>query len=334
MDISSWHWRRRHHEVAIMVARRLGFLVPLLFLVTIGIFLLASVSPFDPLDAYMGGRAGELTATQQSRLSAELGLDLPWYAAWWDWVGGLFHGELGVSRAYHQPVAQVVGDRLPWSLLLNSVGLILGVLTSFALGAWVGLHPHGRIDRVASCLVTVLQATPPFVLALGALGIFALLLHWVPTGGLTYPGQPLTLVSTAAHLITPAVVLGVTQLPWLVLSLRESVIEVLTSDAVKGARVRGIPRRMIVYRHVLPTAVPPFVAVVGARLPELVVGSTLVETIFAWPGLGSALVRSARFLDFPLLAFLTIAITVLVLIGNLLADVIVVILDPRVEADG
>ncbi len=326
-------WRRRRHDILVMVARRFGFLIPLLVLVTIGVFALAAVSPYDPLDAYMDGRAGELSIAQQAKLVTELRLDTPWYLTWWEWISSLFRGELGISRSYYQPVAQVLRDRLPWTLLLGVTGLMISVVVSLLLGAIAGFRPQSLISRSIGVLTIILQATPPFVLALSALGLFALSLHWAPTGGLTYPGQPIGFASTVRHLLVPGLVLGVTQIPWLVLSLKDSIAEVLTSDAVRGARVRGIPYPMILRRHVLPTALPPFIALVGARLPELVVGSVLVETIFAWPGLGSALVRSAQSLDFPLLTFLTLAITMLVLIGNLLADVIYVVLDPRVDAD-
>ena len=333
MGTFTGRWQRRRRDVLRMVARRLLFLLPLLLLVTLGVFALAAVSPYDPIDAYLGGRAGELTADQQAQLSATLGLNLPWYGAWWQWISDLFQGNLGTSRAYHQTVAQVVAERLPWTMLLGAVGLVISVLLAFWAGMWTGLHPAGAVDRLISTLATALQATPPFVLALAALSLFALTLNWVPTGGLTYPGEPITVRSTFDHLLVPGIVLGITQTPWLVMSFRESIFEALTSDAVRGARVRGIPRRMIIARHVLPAALPPFVALVGARLSELVVGSVLVETIFAWPGLGSALVSSAQSLDFPLLTFLTVAITVLILLGNLLADIVFVILDPRVDAD-
>jgi len=326
-------WRRRHADVMRMMVRRILFLLPLLLFVTLGVFALAAVSPYDPIDAYLGGLAGELTANQLGQLSATLNLNLPWYSAWWQWMSDLFHGELGTSRVYHQSVVQVIADRLPWTLLLSAVGLVISVLIAFLAGVWAGRHPAGAIDRLLSALATTLQATPPFVLALAALSIFALTLNWVPTGGLTYPGEPVTLRSTFDHLLVPGIVLGITQTPWLIMSFRESIFEALTSDAVRGARVRGIPPRMIVLRHILPVALPPFVALVGARLSELVVGSVLVEAIFAWPGLGSALVSSAQSLDFPLLTFLTVAITVLILLGNLLADIVFVILDPRVDAD-
>ncbi len=326
-------WHRRRHEVASMVLRRLYFLVLLIFLVTIGLFALAAVSPFDPLDAYMRGNAGELTIAQERQLIEQLGLDLPWYQSWWMWFRNFLHLDLGTSRVYYEPVTQVLAERFPWSALLGALGLSISVLVSFVLGAWAGFHPGGVLDKVISAFSTILQATPLFILALMALGVFSLGLHWAPTGGLSYPGRPITVSATLEHLVLPALVLGISQIPWLVLSLRESIAETLASDAVAGARVRGIPHHRIAFFHALPTALPSFVALVGARLPELIVGCTLVETIFAWPGLGSALTRAAQSLDFALLASLTVGVIFFVTVGNLLADIIFVLLDPRVEAD-
>ena len=333
MVYSSGRWHRRRHSVFLMVTRRIVFLVPLLILVTLGQFALATVSPYDPLDAYLGGLAAEMTASQQASLSAVLHLDLTWYAAWWEWVTGVFSGDLGISRAYLQPVTTVISDRLPWTVLLGCTGLIISTGVSFVLGTVAGLKPGGWADRVINLFAIILQTIPPFVLALAMLGILAITFNLLPTGGLTYPGQTATLSSTLMHLLLPGLVLGLTQLPWLILSLRESVTEVLNSDAVRGARVRGIPFPRIVSHHIIPTALPPFVALVGSRLAELVAGSVLVESIFSWPGLGSALVRSAQSLDFALLTFLTVAVTVLVLLGNLIADILFVILDPQVDAD-
>lgn len=326
-------WHRRRREIAFLALRRFAFLIPLIIIVTLGVFALAAISPFDPLDAYMEGRAGELTQAQQQRIISELRLDAPWYAAWWAWAQDIGRGDLGISRTFQQPVMTVLQDRLPWTMLLGIIGFTGSIAISLPVGLWAGLHPRGTLDRLISSAVIVLQATPPFVLALAGLAVFAITLNWLPTGGLTDPGEPITASSTLRHILLPAAVLAITQVPWLVLSLRESVVEVMTSDAVRGARVRGIPSGMIARRHVLPSALPPFVALVGARLPELIAGSVLVESIFAWPGLGNALVRSAQSLDFSLLTFLTVATTALVLVGNLLADIAFVLLDPRVDAD-
>ncbi|MDO5030866.1 MAG: ABC transporter permease [Corynebacterium sp.] len=307
--------------------------VPIVIAVTAAVFALAAVSPFDPLDAYLKGQAGNLTDAQRESISNQLGFNRSWWESWLVWLQGLAVGDLGISRSYAQPVTQVLAERLPWTMLLGACGLGGAIVLSFGLGLWAAVNRGGVADRAILALSTVIQATPPFVVALGGLGVFALAWQLFPTGGLTYPGRPVTFSSTVAHLVLPAVVLAVTQMPWLVLSLRESIVEVMDSGAVTGAQVRGIPRRRIIRSHLLPTAVPPFLALIGARLSELVVGSTLVEAVFAWPGLGTALVKSAQSLGFPLLSILTIATTVIVLFGNLLADVAFVVLDPRVDAD-
>lgn len=136
------------------------------------------------------------------------------------------------------------------------------------------------------------------------------------------------------HLLLPATVLAVSQLPWLLLAVRESVSANRGEDYVAGALVRGVDPRTITRRHIVPTSLAPFVTIIGVRLPEVVVGAVLVEEIFSWPGVAGALVQSARDLDMPLLAVLTVGATLVVLVGSLAADVCYVLLDPRVRADG
>ena len=326
-------FQSRRRAVWGIVFRRVAVAIPILVATTAGVFALAAVSPFDPLDAYLKGQAGSYTEAQRESIAHQLGLDRTWWESWLVWLQGLVSGDLGVSRSYSQPVTQVLVERLPWTVLLGVCGLAGAIVLSFCLGLWAAVHRGGAADRAILALATVIQATPPFVVALGGLGLFALVWKLFPIGGLTYPGQPVTFSSTVAHLALPATVLAITQIPWMVLSLRESIVEVMDSGAVTGAQVRGIPKRTIIFSHLLPTSVPPFLALIGAGLSELVVGSTLVEAVFAWPGLGTALVKSAQGLDFPLLSILTIATTAVVLLGNLLADVAFVLLDPRVDAD-
>ncbi|MFI9510990.1 ABC transporter permease [Nocardia sp. NPDC052566] len=317
-----------------LVGRRLTTAVPLAILISLAVFALAAASPFDPLDAYLGAHGDSFTETQRADLRNRLNLDQSWFGAWWSWLGDLLRGELGESRSYHQPVTQVLAERLPWSLLLGVLGGVVALSLGAVLGAWAGLRRGGLADRAISAGAIVLQAVPPFVLALGAVLLFALTLRWFPAAGLTDPGRGVDAASTARHLILPATLLGVTQLPWLVLGLRETVARSLDGDAIKGAKARGLPWRVIAFRHVLPVAIVPFLTLCGARLPELVVGATVVETIFSWPGLGSATVEAARALDFPLLAIMTVLITALVLLGNLAADAAGVLIDPRIDADG
>lgn len=201
-------------------------------------------------------------------------------------------------------------------------------------GSIAGLRPGGFADRVISVLVVVIQAVPPFIVALSAVSLLAVKVRLFPTSGLTDAGAAITAGSAARHLVLPALVLGVSQLPWLVVGLREAITRAAGSDAVRGAHARGLPRRVVDLGHVVPMSAAPFFALIGGRLPELLIGAAVVETVFAWPGLGGATVDSARAMDFSLLAIVTVITVGLVLVGNLAADVAAIAVDPRIEADG
>ena len=231
------------------------------------------------------------------------------------------------------PVADVLAQRLGWSILLGALALTLTLVVSFVLGVVAGLREGGLVDRIAGFIATLLQSLPPFVLALVALLVFCLWIPIAPAGGLTDPGQPVTFAGTLRHVALPAVILGISQLPWFLLSLRASVREAIQSEAMTGTRVRGLDRRTVMLHHIVPLSLPSYFALIGSRLPELIVGSTIIESIFGWPGLGQAMVDSAKSLDFMLLSTLTLLITIAVLIGNMLADACVVLTDPRVDAN-
>jgi len=325
--------RRRISAVPRIVGRRLLLLAPITLVVTVGVFWLASLSPLDPLDAYMSGQSAALTDEQRGELRRTLGLDRSWWSAWWDWLRATLGGDLGRSMSYRQSVSTVIGDRLPWTLVLSVSGLVLALIISVCLGLWAALAPGSLADRAIGVLATVLAAVPPFVLGMGVIAVFALGLGLFPTGGLTDPGEGVAAGSLLRHLALPTVVFALSQVPWLILGLRETVIRTLSEDAVLFARLRGIPRRTIVVGHVLPVAAPPFIALTATRLPELIAGSVIVEAVFAWPGIGAAMVQAAQRLDLDLLCFLTVASTAAVLLCTLLADVLYVLLDPRVDTD-
>ncbi len=326
--------RSRRARVARMAGRRLLFGLPLVLAVSLATFALAAASPFDPLDAYLGSAGDGFTESERATLRHTLGLDQSWISAWWHWATDAVSGDLGYSRTYHEPVAQVLADRLGWTALLGLTGSVVAVVLAFALGTAAGLRPRGLADRAISAMSLVLQAVPPFIVALGSVMVLAVTLRLFPSSGLTDPGEAVTAASTARHLALPALVLGVSQVPWLVLGLRETIVRAAGGDAVQGARARGLPRRVVAFGHILPMSAAPFFALIGGRLPELLIGATVVETVFAWPGLGDATVDSARALDFPLLAIVTVFTVGLVLLGNLAADAAAIAVDPRIEADG
>lgn len=326
--------RLRGRGIGAMVARRALFVLPVLGVVSVALFVAAALSPFDPLAGYLQDRYLTTSDADKALIAREMGFDASWHQAYREWLGAALSGDFGFSRSFNQPVGTVIAERLPWTLLLVGVGLGAAILAALAIGVWTGMRRGGFVDRVVAGLCVAIQGLPPFVLALAAISLFALGLGWLPVAGLTDAGADPTFNQVARHLVLPASVLALSQLPWLLLAVRESVSTNRSEDFVAGAVARGVDERTIVRRHILPTSLAPFVTLVGARLPELVVGAVLVEEIFSWPGIAGALVTAASNLDMALLTALTLGTTLVVLLGSLFADVVYVVLDPRVRADG
>ncbi|MFE7419979.1 ABC transporter permease [Rhodococcus sp. NPDC057529] len=326
--------RARRRGIARMVERRLLFVVPILTVVSAAVFAAAALSPFDPLVSYLGTRYMSTNEADKAAIADQLGFTQPWYQTYGNWVHGMLTGDLGISRSFHQPVAQVIAERMPWTLLLVGVALLVAVAVSLLLGVWAGMHRGSVIDKLISTVCIVVQGLPPFVLALAAIAILALGAGWFPVAGLTDGGSDPTVGQVVRHLALPATVLAVSQMPWLLLAVRESIARTRREDFVAGACARGIDIHTITRRHILPTSLAPFVTIIGVRLPEIIVGAVLVEEVFSWPGIAGALVESARNLDMALLALLTIGTVLAVMLGNLLADIAYALLDPRVSTDG
>ncbi|MEU6486614.1 ABC transporter permease [Streptomyces sp. NPDC046887] len=321
--------------MARMAGRRALFAVPVLLLVTFGVFAVAAASPFDPVKAY-AGTAG-LTATQENldQLRANLGVDQPLVPRWWHWLTSAATGDLGDSSVMRQPVADVIAERLGWSTLLAATAFAVAVLLGTALGVLAARRPGGWLDRITSSAAYTLEAAPAFWLGLLAIWFFALKLGALPAGGLTDTGSDtVSFDQVVRHLVLPALVLGVSQLPWFFLYVRQGVADALEEDAVRGARARGLAEPTVLLGHALRSGMLPMLTLIGSRVPELITGALLVETVFSWPGIAAATVQAAVSVDFPLLAALTVLATAAVLLGNLLSDLLYGLADPRVGFDG
>ena len=321
--------------MARLAGRRALFAVPVLGIVTFGVFAIAAASPFDPVKAY-AGTAG-LSASQETldQLRAGLGTDEPLVTRWWNWLASAVRGDLGDSSALRQPVADVIGERVGWSVLLASTAFLVAVLLGSLLGVLAARRPGGWTDRAVTSLAYTLEAAPPFWLGLLVMWLFALKLGVLPAGGLTDTGSTVvTAGQVLRHLVLPASVLALSQLPWFVLYVRQGVGDALQEDPVRGARARGLAERTVLLGHALRSGMLPVLTLIGSRVPELITGALLVETVFSWPGIAAATVEAATAVDFPLLAALTVLATIAVLVGNLLADLLYGLADPRVGFDG
>ncbi|SDG02859.1 peptide/nickel transport system permease protein [Sinosporangium album] len=318
-----------------MVAWRVAFAVPLLLIVTVGMFALAKASPFDPVRQYLGDRAMVTAPEVMERIRENWGIDRPVLEQFTAWLGNFLQGDYGESRTFHRPVAEVIMDRLPWTLLATGCAIVLMLVGSLIVGTIAAWRRDSWVDRVISGGAFANESVPVFWLGLLAMWVFAVQLGWLPAGGLTDPASTtVDPLDVAHHMVLPVLVLAVSQSSWLVLFVRESVIGTLREDYVIGARARGLRERTVLVRHALRSALLPFLTLLGARMPELVTGAILVESVFSWPGVASASVQAALAVDFPLLAVTTLLGTLAVLGGNLLADIGYTIADPRVRTLG
>ncbi|WKV75283.1 ABC transporter permease [Streptomyces sp. PCS3-D2] len=321
--------------MARMAGRRTLAAAPVLLAVTFGVFAIAALSPFDPVKAY-AGTAG-LTASQAEldQLRINLGVDRPLAARWWDWLASALTGDLGTSAVMRQPVSDVIAERLGWSVLLAACAFAIAVLTGTVLGVLAARRTGGALDRTVSALAYTLEAAPAFWLALLALWFFSVRLGALPPGGLTDAGSDtVTFAQVASHLVLPALVLSASQLPWFFLYVRQGVADALGEDPVRGARARGLAERRVLLGHALRSGMLPTLTLIGSRVPELITGALLVETVFSFPGIAAATVQAATSVDFPLLAALTVLASAAVLAGNLLSDLLYGLVDPRVGFDG
>lgn len=318
------------HGVGHMIALRVAIIAAATAAVSFLMFALAAISPFDPLAGFLGADLGSLTEDQREQMALVLGADRTWWEQWLSWVNGVLRGDLGYSRVYRAPVLDVIAARLPWTLLLSGVGLAFMTVTALVLGVWAGRRPGGLIDRVVLGVGAFVAATPSYIYALGAVLVFAVTLRVIPAGGAAPFGAQPSLAGAGPYLIAPAIVLGLSQISWPLLAVRQATVETLDDDAVDAAIARGLPRRTVMLRHVAPMSLMPLITLVGARLGELVVGAVIVESVFSWPGLAEATVQSAVQLDFPLLAATTVAATLVVMVGTLIADLLYLLIDPRV----
>lgn len=312
-----------------VTVRRLAWSVPLLGGVSALVFLLASFGPATATSGLLGAREEFAAGATRSAISDLLD-DGTWWQAWIGWWQGALGGDAGVSTTLRSPVTDVLLARLPWTLLLMGSGLVVGLLIAAPMAVAAARRPHGVAAATLRGAAWTLSALPAWVTGLGLMLVFSLTLRWLPAGGLTAPGDPLTPSSVATHLLLPAVAVGLGQVPWMMLHLHTALLEARSSDSVLAARLRGVDRRTVTLRHVLPMAVTPLIALTGSRLAEVVAGAALVETVFAWPGLGQALTGAATGQDLALLAGVSVLLTAVVLAGNLLADLALLLTDPRV----
>ncbi len=305
------------------ILTRLLQIIPTFLFIMVVTFVLVRLLPGDPTSAILGDRA---TDADVARINAQLGLDKPIPVQFLYFLERFAHGDLGVSINLHLPVIQLIGQKLPVTLVLTAYAAVLAILLAVPLAFLAAL----RVDRPADVLIRstfqVGLSTPVFYLGLVLLTIFAANLRWFPVGGY---GD--TWGERLYSLFLPALTLALSLSAVLMRSLRASIIEVLQAEYVDFARAKGLSPRIILTRHVLRNALISTVTLFGLNIGTLLGGAVITETVFAIPGAGRLMIESIYGRDYPVVQGLTLALAVLVSLVFLLTDLVQATLDPRVK---
>lgn len=314
-------------------AIRLCWLVPL---ATVGLFILVSNAPVDPIETYVGARTALIGPEQREAIAAAWGLDQPATVRFVLWVRNVASGDFGDSILYNAPVATVIMDRFPASLLLVSLAWMLSFLIGTGLGIVAAMTRGSRVDRAIRAYAVVLTSSPGFWVAILLISFFAVGLKLLPSCCALPPGittAEATFWAQGRHLILPVVALSVTGVAPLVMHTRARMISFLESPPAQHLTAHGASQCAIAFGAGLRHALGPALTVHLAGAGELFGGSILAETVFAWPGLGQATVRAATGGDAPLLMGIALATLLFVFLGNMLADITARLADPRLRWD-
>lgn len=324
---------RRHGYLA----RKLFRFAAVICLVSVLSFILVSVSPIDPVTAYLGADAMQISPEQRARVIQRWGLDRPPVERFAAWAKNILRGDLGHSVIFNQPVAEVIQKRFVASLCLMALAWTFSGLMGFVLGVLAGTFRGSPLDSAIRLYAYTLAATPAFWIGMLLLVGLGVGLGWFPVccaGPLGLPPQEVTLVQRLHHLFLPALTLSVIGTAQIAMHTREKMIDVFLSDWALFASAQGETKTGIAWRHGLRHALLPAITLQFASLGELFGGSVLAEEVFSYPGLGQATVDAGLRGDVPLLLGIVIFSALFVVAGNLLADLLYGRVDPRIQPEG
>ena len=318
-------------SIPVYILKRILQAIPLLFLVSIMSFLIIKLSPVDPLAEL---RMNPAISPQTLQAEKErLGLNLPIHMQYAKWLKSAIKGDLGVSTS-GEKVADKLMQRIPNTLLLTIVVIIITWLVAVPLGIFAALHWKSTMDRVLTLISSLGMAIPTFFMALLLL-IFAVKTGWFPVGGLTSVGfekfSPVhKVLDIIHHLFLPVLVLSTVSLAGLQRQMRGNLLDVLESDYVKMAKAKGLPENKVIYKHAVRNAINPMVTLIGFEFASLLSGAALTEYVFQYPGLGRLILEAVIKLDINLVMASLMIGAIMLIVGNLIADILLKLVDPRI----
>ena len=309
--------------------RRIAILLPMALAVSALIFFASRLTPIDPIYSMVPPDAANDPANLE-RLREELGLNDSLILQYFRWLGDIATGNYGYSIQSGQKISEIIALRMPATLELVLSALILSTVFALTVGLIAGANRGGLVDKISRGIAAVGISVPDFFIGLSLLNVFAYRLEWLPTGQRISPGQE-TFWDRLPHLILPVATLTFAMLAVLIRYTRNSVLDTLNRDFVKTARSKGVSEWKVLWRHVFRNSLGPVMVIIAFRLPLLVGGSVLIETVFQWPGIGNTIVAAVTASDYPVIMVVSMLIAMAILVSSFLVDIVKSILDPRVR---
>ncbi|MGW4858150.1 ABC transporter permease [Kocuria palustris] len=312
-----------------MILKRLAVSVLVLLAVSFVVFVFTLLLPGDPAQAILGQQA---TPERLEALRSQLGLDQPWWQRYFDWLGGILTGDLGVSAATGGSISALLGERIVNSLVLMAIAAVIAVPLGLALGTWAALRRGRASDTALNTGSMILASLPEFVVGIVLVALFSTtVLQILPSVTMAAPGTrvwefPLQLVLPVAALVLVVV-------PYMVRMMRQTMTEVLSSGYVEMARLKGVPERQVILRHALPHAIGPVAQVVAMQLAWLAGGIVVIEVLFRYPGIGQAMVDAVNNRDVQVVQTISLLIAAFYVVVNLLADVVGIVANPKLRTE-
>lgn len=309
------------------IVRRVVEAIPLILGIAVLSFIFMQLAPGGP-DALFA-KNGRMTPEQLANIRRSMGLDRPAHEQLIAWIFNILRGDLGLSYSQFRPVSQVIWEVFPNTAILMGAGLIISLVAALIFGILAARRPYGIFDNVTSFISYFGLAMPVFWFGLMLQLLFAVQLGWLPSAGM-YSPEGGGLFDLLRHLALPALTIAIGSIAGWSRYVRSSTVEQMSQDYVRSARAKGLSERRVLTGHVLRNALIPLVTVVGIDVPLYLTGAVLTETVFSWPGMGRLFFDALTVRDYPILMGILVLGAILIIVGNLFADLVYGLLDPRI----
>jgi peptide/nickel transport system permease protein len=317
------------------ILKRILISIPLIIGLATVTFFIIHMAPGDPMALY---RNPDISPEVMELMRKNLGLDQPLHIQYVKWLGSVARGNFGVSFTAHRPVLDILKEAIPNTLQLTFLALLLDIIVGIVIGVISAIKQYTYVDHSITVSALFIYSMPSFWLGLMLILLFSLLLGWLPASQMQSINADLfgfwhRMWDRITHLIMPVFVLGIATAAGTARFMRGSLLEVIRQDYIRTARAKGLSERVVVFKHGLRNALIPIITLTGLYLPFLLGGSVITETIFAWPGMGRVAVGAIFARDYPVVLAVNLIAAVMVVMGNLLADITYSLLDPRIRLE-